>query len=221
MDGTIAKTLAKNEKVDQKLTFSGRFINIMMTLSIIKWVLVFGLISAIVFAAVEWSEFAPPIDLSIIGVDQLESVPEKSLEESLSEGFTTENIVSQAWTYPLILLIVLILPIVILYYQYYLRIANRYILTENRIIFKRGWLSTEVESIHYDHITDVLVKQSIWERFIFGTGKVFINTAGGEDYEAEMLHIKKPHHIKKRIYDLKNEYTGRRAKDQTREKDQR
>ncbi len=204
MDRTIAKTLTKDEKVIKEFTFSSKFINIFMALSLIKWLLIFGVLSAVLFFAIEFNEFAPPIDLPMIDMDKLNNSSEESLKESLAGKNFIEGSIAKAWAYPIAIFIFIAFPIVIFYYQYYLRIANRYVLTESRIMFKRGWLSTEVESIHYDRITDVLVTQSIWDKFIFGVGKLFINTAGGEDYEAKMVNIRDPHEMKKKIYSLKN-----------------
>lgn len=184
MDKTIAKILTNKEKLSQEITFSSRFLNIMMILSLIKWTMIFAVISTIFFLVGHFKEYAPPVEMPFMGIGNLSSVA--------GDFFT------RIWSLPIAILVVLVLPLVFLYYQFYLRVANRYVLTDQRLIFKRGWLSTEIESIHYDRITDVLVTQSLWDRLFFNSGKIFINTAGGEDYEATMLNINNPYGLKKK-----------------------
>lgn len=197
MDKTIAKILTNKEKLSQEITFSSRFLNIMMILSLIKWTMIFAVISTIFFLVGHFKEYAPPVEMPFMGIGNLSSVA--------GDFFT------RIWSLPIAILVVLVLPLVFLYYQFYLRVANRYVLTDQRLIFKRGWLSTEIESIHYDRITDVLVTQSLWDRLFFNSGKIFINTAGGEDYEATMLNINNPYGLKKEIYALKENYISARS----------
>ena len=211
MDGTIAKTLTEKEKVVRELTLSSRFINIMMALSIIKWVCIFAILSFFFYIAGNLEQYNLPIDIPFLASEEAPLDSDADLEKDIEGSTFTDNIFGQAWTYPIIVLLLVILPIVFLYYQFYLRIANRYALTSSRIIFKRGWLSTQAESIHYDRITDVLVTQSIWDRFIFGSGKIFINTAGGEDYEARLLNVADPYGLKREIYSLKEAYLSKHS----------
>lgn len=207
IDRTVAKTLVKNEKVFEKLTFSPKYINILMAISLLKWAFILGLISFIIFIGARWEKTSRFIDISMLGMNQNRAqAPAESLENSLSADKGFQSLLSQAWMLPITAYILLISPLLLFYYQYYLRISNRYILTNSRLIFKRGWLSTEVESIHYDRITDVMVKQGFWQRFIFSAGNIYVNTAGGEDYEAKLMNIDDPHKIKKLIYGLKKTY---------------
>lgn len=198
MDKTIAKTLTEKEKLEKEFTFSPRFLNIMMILSFIKWAAIFGILAAVFYLAGHFQEYAPPVELPLLGFNP-------------DAGFSLGALFASIWPYPIIILVVFVLPIIFLYYQFYLRVANRYALTDQRIIFKRGWLSTEAESIHYDRITDVLVTQSIWDKLFFSDGKIFINTAGGEDYEAKLMNIDNPYGLKKEIYSLKEAYLAKRV----------
>jgi len=199
MDRLVKKTLIKNEKVEADFTYFSRFLNILMILSLIKWIFLLGAISALLFFLKKGEYLNSFLNLSFI-----EQAPH-NIETTLNNNLSLETIFSQLWILPLIILLFLIVPIVIFYYQFYLRVANRYVLTNNRIIFKRGWLSTEVESIHYNRITDVLVEQSIWDKFIFGIGHININTAGSENYEGRISNVKNPHNLKKKIYKLKQQ----------------
>ncbi|MBD3248041.1 PH domain-containing protein [Candidatus Falkowbacteria bacterium] len=206
MDKTVAKTITKDEKVIKKTTFSIRYINIMMILSIIKWLFVFGIISLFLFISLNWARDSQLLDLSSFSKMFDEQIRNIDLNEKLAQADTFEETIENIWVLPIALFVFIVLPLLLFYYQYYLRTANYYVVTDKRMIFKRGWLSTEVESIHYERVTDILVKQSFLDKIIFATGNIFISTAGSEGYQAELLHIRNPHKFKKMIYDLKSEF---------------
>jgi uncharacterized membrane protein YdbT with pleckstrin-like domain len=82
---------------------------------------------------------------------------------------------------------------------FYLKVANAYALTNRRVIIKRGWLSTHTISIEYDRITDVSIKQPFFERLLYKTGTLYVNTAGTEVHEVLLTHIARPYELKKRL----------------------
>jgi uncharacterized membrane protein YdbT with pleckstrin-like domain len=82
---------------------------------------------------------------------------------------------------------------------FYLKAANAYALTNRRMIIKRGWLSTHTISIEYDRITDVSIKQPFFERLLYKTGTLYVNTAGTEVHEVLLTHIERPYELKKRL----------------------
>ncbi len=96
------------------------------------------------------------------------------------------------------------LIIAIFYHFYYLKIANVYILTDKRIIVKKGWLSNRTISIDYRNITDITVHENFIYRLLTCSGDMIINTAGTDKAEVVLQHIDNPHEVKNIIDELKN-----------------
>jgi uncharacterized membrane protein YdbT with pleckstrin-like domain len=96
------------------------------------------------------------------------------------------------------------LIIAIFYCFYYLKIANVYILTDKRIIVKKGWLSNRTISIDYGNITDITVHENFIYRLLTCSGDMIINTAGTDKAEVVLQHIDNPHQVKNIIDELKN-----------------
>lgn len=91
---------------------------------------------------------------------------------------------------------------VLFYFLYYLKIANAYALTNRRIIIYTGWLSTNTVSVDFTNITDLQVTASLVERLFFGTGTLYINTAGTDSPEIILRHIANPHSLKNKLVEI-------------------
>ncbi len=94
---------------------------------------------------------------------------------------------------------VVILPISIFYFGFYLKVANAYAFTNKRILVHKGWLSTHTTSIDYDKITDVQIKEPLFDRVITQSGHLIINTAGTTSHEIILEHIETPYEVKKKL----------------------
>ncbi len=86
---------------------------------------------------------------------------------------------------------------------FYLKVANAFALTDQRIIIHTGWLNTQTVSVDYSKITDITVKDNIFERLLAGTGNLAINTAGGPEKEILLLHIDSPYEVRKQLVALR------------------
>jgi len=103
---------------------------------------------------------------------------------------------------------VVVITISILYYWFYLKIANAYAFTNKRILIFRGWLSTELISIDYDKITDIIVEEPFFPKVFTQTGHLIIKTAGAGFLEfkksQKLAHIEKPYEVKKKLDELRS-----------------
>lgn len=99
---------------------------------------------------------------------------------------------------------VVIIAGALFYYGFYLRRANSYAFTSQRVLIHRGWLSTRTVSINHDKITDVSVEEPFLERILAGTGHLTIRTAGTGFNEITLRHIAKPYEAKKKLVSLEN-----------------
>lgn len=94
---------------------------------------------------------------------------------------------------------ILVFLATLFYYAFYLKAANAYAFTNERVIVKRGWLSTTAISIPYEKITDVTAHEPLFDRLITRTGHLTINTAGTSVAEVVLTHITKPYEVKKKL----------------------
>lgn len=92
----------------------------------------------------------------------------------------------------------------IFYYVFYLRIANVYAFTDRRILIYRGWLSTNLVSIDYSQITDVIVEENFFSKILTNTGFLTISTAGTIGGGVKLKHIRQPYQLKKILDDLRS-----------------
>lgn len=92
---------------------------------------------------------------------------------------------------------------------WYLRESNAYALSDKRILVHRGWLSTQLTSIDYDKITDIIVSEPFINRLFLDVGDLSINTAGSTGYEVILKNIEKPYEIKKKIDIIKEDFDKR------------
>jgi len=96
----------------------------------------------------------------------------------------------------------LIIPIPFLLKLIHQKHANTYILTDRRVIIKRGLFSTEVTTAPYEHITHIVVRQSFLHKFSFKMGDIIIHTAGPTPVEVHLLKVQQPMQIKNLIEEL-------------------
>ena len=90
-----------------------------------------------------------------------------------------------------------------LFWGWYLKRANNFAFTQNRILILRGWLSTHLTSVDYDKITDVRVEQPFFDKVAFKTGRLIINTAGTHFPEIVLVNIENPYEIKKKLDEIR------------------
>lgn len=96
----------------------------------------------------------------------------------------------------------LLIPIPFLLKLIHFRHSNIYILTDKRVIIKRGIFSTEVTTAPYDHITHIIVRQSFLHRLSFKMGDIIIHTAGPTPIEVHLLKVQDPITVKNLIEEL-------------------
>ncbi len=90
------------------------------------------------------------------------------------------------------------------YFGWFLKRTNIYVISNRRVIIHIGWLSTRVTSVDFRQITDIKVIQPFFEKVIFGTGILKINTAGMEAHPIILSHIEDPYKIKKIINEIRH-----------------
>ncbi|RJQ35158.1 PH domain-containing protein [Candidatus Parcubacteria bacterium] len=89
------------------------------------------------------------------------------------------------------------------YFGFYLKVANAYAFTNDRVLIHKGWLSTKLISTEYQKITDVTVHEPFISRIIFKTGHLTINTAGTGAHEITLRHVERPYELKKKLDGLR------------------
>jgi uncharacterized membrane protein YdbT with pleckstrin-like domain len=92
------------------------------------------------------------------------------------------------------------------FWAWYLGRSNNYAFTNRRILVLKGWLSTNLTSIDYDKITDVRVEQSFFDKAIFKTGNLIINTAGTPFPEIILTFIENPYEIKQKLDEIREKF---------------
>jgi len=88
---------------------------------------------------------------------------------------------------------------------WYMKKTNNYAFTNKRVLILRGWLSTTLVSIDYDKITDVTVEENFYQKLIFRTGRLLIDTAGSDFHEEEFVlnNIEDPYQIKRKLDEIR------------------
>jgi len=92
---------------------------------------------------------------------------------------------------------------------YIKRQTNEYCVTNKRIIFKFGFLTTDTNEINLDRIEGVKVQQTVTDKIV-GRGDVLINGVGSEF--VEMKKISDPTALRKSILEAVNRYASGGAK---------
>lgn len=82
----------------------------------------------------------------------------------------------------------------------YRKITLRYLVTNKRVIVKKGLISQSTVSADYSKITDITVKQGILGRLLLHTGTIFLNTAGTDLAEVNIKWVDNPFKAKDVIY---------------------
>lgn len=110
----------------------------------------------------------------------------------------------------IIILVIIAIPLVLLilysllYFDWYLKRANIYIITNKRILIHKGWLSTRLISADFRQITDIKVFQPFLDKLIYKTGVLKINTAGMEAHPIILFHIEGPYKIKRKLNEIRD-----------------
>lgn len=80
--------------------------------------------------------------------------------------------------------------------------SDTFIITNERIIYKKGVLNLEIVEVDMDNITNIKITQRLVKRLL-NYGNVLIDTAGSKGFEIEMMNIDNPkivqHLIKKLV----------------------
>lgn len=198
MTKAIKRTLAEDEEVKLYFSICNRFIKFKITLSLLKWLFIFlGISFALFFVDKMQINLIPSIETGINNSNLINNI---SLEQS-SEAIN-ETIV-QIWVLLALVFFLIIVPMVLVYYNFYLKISNEFVLTNKRILVKRGWLSTHIKTIYYNRITDISISQTFLERFIT-SGTLSISTAGSDGYEVVLYHIGTPYKTKQLLFKLRS-----------------
>lgn len=75
---------------------------------------------------------------------------------------------------------------------YILAESVRYILTNKKLVVKKGYFQINIYSAAYDKITHIEVDQGIVDRIFFHYGHIMVHTAGQSSKEIELSHIDAP-----------------------------
>lgn len=86
--------------------------------------------------------------------------------------------------------------------RWYLKTSHRYLLTKKRILSLTGILKKELISIDFAKITNIKIEQGFWEKILFNSGKIIIETAGREGPELILEKIEDPFSIKNKIDEI-------------------
>lgn len=77
-----------------------------------------------------------------------------------------------------------------------------YILTNKRLVIKTGIFSINLASAPYHQVTHIVVKQNVFDRFLFNVGNLLIHTAGPTPIEVLLERIGSPILVKNKIEEL-------------------
>lgn len=95
--------------------------------------------------------------------------------------------------------------VILFYFGFYLKVANAYAFTGDRVLIHKGWLSTKLISTEYQKITDVTVHEPFISRILFKTGSITINTAGTSTQEIVLKNVEHPYQVKKKLDELRTD----------------
>jgi len=98
----------------------------------------------------------------------------------------------------------LLLPFLFLYfyYRFYFKRSYLYALTDKRIIALIGFVNKKVISVDYKNITDLNIKQNLFERWL-KIGNIYVNTAGSTEKELILKNIQHPEEVVRKINEFK------------------
>jgi membrane protein YdbS with pleckstrin-like domain len=201
----IKKSLGDDEEVKKVFSLSQIYLNIKMAIAFIKWLIFLGLIVVVLIIIQENmpeffnfnSDLNPAYNISS-NVDINNSGFLSSFKDKNTEEINFIEIGLMAYIF-------IIIPLILFYYLFYLKVSNEFVFTTDRILIKKGWIGTKTISAKFSRITDINVSQSLIER-ILKTGTISINTAGSEGYEVVLKHVASPYNLKKDLHNLKEKY---------------
>ncbi len=207
MSNIIKKTLTEGEEIKKYFSVCNRYIKIKIIGSLLKYFFIFLAVSIFLFFADK---------AQVFGFSSTQKIIEKNSESFSEYGIESNKLnfpkinsmevseqITKIWITILLIFLLIIVPFIIFFNIFYLKISNEFIFTNKRVIVKRGWIETNVKTIYYDRITDISVSQSLLERII-KTGTISISTAGSDGYEVVLWHIKNPYEIKNMLSSQKN-----------------
>lgn len=198
----VKKSISIDEKIELGFGICSRYLNLKLSISLLKWLLIF-ILAFIVLSIVSsnWQfAFVPTANNQnyFYNNDLDSNINSPALDIS-------ENNMEIIWLALIAIYIFIIIPSVIFYNLYYLRISNEFVFSNRRVLVKTGWISTKMISINHNRITDVSITQSLIDRLL-NIGTLAISTAGSEGYRVSLSHINQPHNKKKLLHELKEEY---------------
>ena len=82
--------------------------------------------------------------------------------------------------------------------------ANRYLLTTNRVIVKKGLFAVKLTAALYDKVTHIEVDQGLTDRFLLHHGTIIVNTAGMTKGGIVLKYVDYPFELKNLIERLIN-----------------
>jgi hypothetical protein len=83
--------------------------------------------------------------------------------------------------------------------------TNEYCVTNKRVIFKYGFLTTDTNEVSLDRIEGVKIKQTMTDKIV-GRGNVLINGVGNE--QVEMRKISEPAFLRKAVLEAVNRHAA-------------
>ncbi len=99
-------------------------------------------------------------------------------------------------TFVLCLILSLVVVGLIIFFVWWLKVKKTTItVTTTRTRLRRGLISVHMTEVWHDHVRNVKVKQSAYER-IFGVGTIGIASAGKSDYEIKVSGLPDVYKIK-------------------------
>ncbi len=200
----IKNLLGAQEKVIKEFGISLRYRYFKFFLTIFQWLLGLGLI----FALFIFLSTSSRPDFSQVGrfgdspYDTGINAPTINFGAYLEIGEEAMSIILIGLV---LIFVFFVVPLNLFYYFFLLRINYEFMLTDQRVIVKRGWLNIQTVSIQYARITDVSIAQSIIGRLL-KIGALSISTAGNEGNRVIMAHIEDPQGVKRLLHELKEKY---------------
>lgn len=99
-----------------------------------------------------------------------------------------------------LLIPVFLIGLILIAVSLYRKFTLKYLVTDKRVIVKKGLIGQSTISADYSKITDVAVQQGILGRLILHTGTIVLNTAGTDLGEVILKWVQDPFEAKNAIY---------------------
>ena len=84
------------------------------------------------------------------------------------------------------------------------RLGNRFYIEKSKVESRAGIISKELRSIRLEHLRDVHLKQSVWQR-LFSVGDVAFSSSGQSTQEVVFFGISAPQDLKDNVEDYLQE----------------